>query len=382
MINPHGGKLIERSIGREKISHFCAKRSIILDDQTLSDALMIAIGGFSPLLGFMSAKDYIGVLKNMRLSSGLLFAIPIVLPVDKALFGSITLGETIILKDQKKNIIGLVEVSDRYQRDLKKEALSIYGTLDSGHPGVKMINQEGPYAIGGKIKVVKKNIDISFPQHFLTPKETRTYFRKQGWQTVAAFQTRNPIHRAHEYLTKIALEMTDGLMIHPIVGKTESRDISADIRMQCYQILIKKYYPRDRVLLNVLPMAMRYAGPREAILHAIIRQNYGCSHIIIGRDHAGVDSYYGTYDAQKIFDRLGADDLEIIPLKFEHAFYCKKCGQLVSMKVCPHDKSHHLFLSGTRIREILERGEDLPEEFTRKEVSDILRKNQRPGMAS
>ena len=373
MIKPHGGTLLEHYISPGELQSLRTRRDIDLTDRLLFDALMIAIGGYTPLNGFLSEDDYTSVVQTMRLKSGRLFAIPIVLPVTQEHFNAIQRGETIVLRDRSQNQIGVIEISGKFRRDLKKEAKSVYGTLDAHHSGVQKIYEEGEYTVSGAIKVDREKIDVQFPSDFLTPSETRAYFEKRGWRTVTAFQTRNPIHRAHEYLTKVALEMTDGLMIHPIVGEVKADDIPAAVRMKCYKTLIEKYYNKNRVLLNVLPMAMRYAGPREAIHHAIIRQNYGCTHIIIGRDHAGVGDYYGTYDAQRIFHEIEQDDLQIAPIMFDHAFFCRKCKQMVSVKTCPHDERDHLFFSGTRVREMLKKGQDLPEEFTRREISDTLR---------
>lgn len=374
MVLPHGGTLVERYVDPEDLEKLQATQELVLSERLLFDVLMIGIGGFSPLEGFMSEADYKGVLAEMRLSSGTLFAVPIVLPVTQEQHCEIEAGDTVALKNGQGKRVGVIEVTDKYLRDLDAEARNVYRTQDQAHPGVKKINDEGKFAVGGPVKIALESIDTNFPKDFLTPEKTRAYFGEKGWDTIVAFQTRNPIHRAHEYLTKVALEMVDGLMIHPIVGEVKSDDIPAETRMACYKKLIEKYYNADRVLLNILPMAMRYAGPREAVHHAIIRQNYGISHLIVGRDHAGVGDYYGTYDAQNIFDGLKKDDLEITPLKFEHAFFCTDCKQMVSAKTCPHDRSSHMFLSGTKVREMLGNGEDLPEEFTRREVSDILKK--------
>jgi sulfate adenylyltransferase len=372
MVGAHGGRLVERYIDAAELDGKKLEKQITLSERLRFDSLMIAIGGFSPLTGFITEKDYQGILKEMRLASGTLFAIPIVLPVDADTHKGLSAGDTVALVDASGTRVGIVEVTGTFMRDLEAEARAVYGTDDKAHPGVAKIFEEGPCAVAGDVRIALERIDTSFPDNFLTPARTRDYFKTRGWETIAAFQTRNPIHRAHEYLTKVALEMTDGLMIHPIVGEVKADDIPARTRMDCYRILIDTYYNRERVLLNILPMAMRYAGPREAIHHAIIRQNYGISHLIIGRDHAGVGSYYGTYDAQKIFDGLKPADLQIQPLKFEHAFFCRACGQMVTGKTCPHDKTQHVFLSGTKVREKLRNGEQLPEEFTRREVSELL----------
>jgi sulfate adenylyltransferase len=374
MVTPHGGELIERYISVAEVEKTAFDHTHQLSERQLFDALMIGIGGFSPLKGFMGEEDYKGVVEEMKLADGTLFAVPIVLSVTAQEFEQMQQGQTVRLTDDSGKTVGVCEVSSTFKRDLHNEALKVYGTTEQEHAGVKKIFEEGEYAVAGPVSIVLENIDTGFPENFLTPKKTRDYFASRNWDTVAAFQTRNPIHRAHEYLTKVALEMVNGLMIHPIVGEVKPGDIPAQTRMDCYKAIIEHYYNADRVLLNVLPMAMRYAGPREAVHHAIIRQNYGISHLIIGRDHAGVGNYYGTYDAQLIFDKIDDGALQITPLKFEHAFFCNECLQMVTAKTCPHDKSAHVFLSGTKVREKLRNNEDLPPEFSRKEVADILKK--------
>lgn len=373
MVKPHGGVLVERCITPSQLDATSVDHTHVLSERQLFDALMIGIGGFSPISGFMGEDDYHSVVSDMKLSNGTVFAVPIVLSVTAQQFERIEPGQTVRLDNGDGVAVGICEVSGTFRRDLEKEALHVYRTSDKEHAGVKKIFEEGEYAVAGEVSIVLDHIDTGFPENFLTPRQSRAYFEKKGWETIVAFQTRNPIHRAHEYLTKVALEMVNGLMIHPIVGEIKPGDIPAQTRMDCYKTIIEHYYNADRVLLNILPMAMRYAGPREAIHHAIIRQNYGISHLIIGRDHAGVGDYYGTYDAQLIFDELEEDALEIEPLKFEHAFFCTKCEQMVTAKTCPHDKSCHVFLSGTKVREKLRNNEDLPDEFTRKEVSDVLK---------
>jgi len=344
---------------------------------TLSNALLceldaIGCGLYTPLTGFMTEVQYEQVVDAMRLPDGTVWSIPIVLPVLLEDYEAIRHGMVLALNGEDGATYGLIEVKDAYRRDLNREAAAVYGTTDPEHPGVARLMSEPPTVIGGDIHVLKRAPITSHPSNF-DPAQSRKAFSKLGWKTVVAFQTRNPIHRAHEYLQKCALESVDGLFINPLIGDTKREDIPADVRMACYEALINEYYPRDRVLLGTFPIPMRYAGPREAIHHAICRRNYGCTHIIIGRDHAGVGSYYGTYDAQKIFDRFDPQELGITPLKFEHAFYCTRCGQMVSNKTCPHDKENHVFLSGTKVRAMLQEGEDLPAEFTRPEVAEILR---------
>jgi len=272
-------------------------------------------------------------------------------------------------------------VQEKYSYDKKTEALQVFATDDEQHPGVKGVYEEGEVYLGGTVKVFSESgYPERFPE-FARPTETRAIFADKGWTTIAAFQTRNPMHRSHEYLTKIALEVCDGLLIHPIVGRLKGGDIPAEIRMECYRVLLDNYYPRDRVVLKVYPMEMRYAGPREAVLHAIIRQNFGCSHLIVGRDHAGVGSYYGPFDAQRIFDELSPSDLHIRPLKLDTTFWCQKCGSMASSKTCPHADEDHLLISGTKLREMLGRGERPAEQFTRREVADILVKYYQGAMS-
>lgn len=344
---------------------------------TLSNALLceldaIGCGLYSPLTGFMIEAEYERVVDAMRLPDGTVWSVPVVLPVPASDSEAIRHGMVLELKDEDGETYGLLEVKDNYRRDVQREAAAVYGTTDPEHPGVARLLAEPPTVVGGDIHLLKRAPITSHPKN-LDPAETRKAFADRGWRTVVAFQTRNPIHRAHEYLQKCALESVDGLFINPLIGDTKTGDIPADVRMQCYDALLKGYYPDDRTMLGTFPIPMRYAGPREAIHHAICRRNYGCTHIIIGRDHAGVGSYYGTYDAQVIFDRFAPSEIGITPLRFEHTFYCKACGQMASSKTCPHGKEDHVFLSGTKVRELLAEGKDLPGEFTRAEVGDILK---------
>jgi len=347
--------------------------AVTLSSAQLCELDAIACGLYSPLTGFMSETDYRHVVDSMRLSDGTVWAVPVVLPVSAEVFDQVKHGMILALRGEDDEMYGLLEVKDAFSRDREAEAKAVYGTTDREHPGVARLMSEPETVVGGDIHLLRRAPIAAHPRN-MDPSETRRAFAERGWKTVVAFQTRNPIHRAHEYLQKCALEIVDGLFINPLIGDTKQGDIPADIRMACYETLLSAYYPADRTVLGTFPIPMRYAGPREAIHHAICRRNYGCTHIIIGRDHAGVGSYYGTYDAQEIFDRFAPGELGITPLKFEHAFFCTACGQMVSRKTCPHDKADHVFLSGTKVRELLSEGKDLPPEFTRPEVAEVLKK--------
>jgi len=375
-ILPHGGKLVNRVLHGEKREEWIKKskglKSISVSPRAVSDLELIAVGAMSPNEGFMGKEDYESVVRTMRLSNGLPWSIPITLPVSREEAADLKEGEDVSLLDESGNLIAILHLREKFTYDKKKEASEVYRTTDEAHPGVSVVYKQGDVLLGGNISLINRPLDIEFPEHRFDPAQTRRLFREKGWRRVVAFQTRNPIHRAHEYLQKCALEMVDGLLIHPIVGETKSDDIPADVRMKCYQALIENYYPKDRVILSVLPAAMRYAGPREAIFHALVRKNYGCTHFIVGRDHAGVGNYYGTYDAHKIFDEFKPEEIGITPLFFDHAFYCKRCAAMVTTKTCPHPSDFHVHLSGTKVRELLRNRQDLPLEFTRPEVGRIL----------
>ena len=372
LVPPHGGKLlpllVHGSQREEGIKEAKALPKVSLNSREVSDLIMLAMGAFSPLQGFMGKEDYQRVIREMHLSNSLLWPIPITLSVSKEEADRIKEGERIaLLNSDNDEVLGSMLVEEKYSYDKRIEVLQVFGTDDPKHPGVRGIYEQGEVYLGGPVKVFSEgDYPERFPE-FARPAETRAIFADKGWTTIAAFQTRNPMHRSHEYLTKIALEVCDGLLIHPIVGKLKAGDIPAEVRMECYKVLLDRYYPKDRVVLKVYPMEMRYGGPREAILHAIIRQNFGCSHLIVGRDHAGVGSYYGSFDAQKIFDELTSGDLHIQPLKLDTTFWCNKCGSMASPKTCPHPDEEHLLISGTKLREMLTKGERPPEKFSRKE---------------
>jgi sulfate adenylyltransferase len=345
---------------------------IVLSPLSISDVELLAIGAVAPLTGFLTHDDYERVVSEMRLIDGQVWSIPLTLPTDRAFADSINLGQRIALTEPDGHILAIVTVQEKFGYDKQREAREVFGTEEDKHPGVARLYKQGDVLLGGPIEVIDLPSNRPFMENRLTPAETKQYMAAKGWKTVVGFQTRNPVHRSHEYLQKVALEMVDGLLLHPLVGETQAEDIPADVRMKSYKVLLDNYYPHDRVLLSVFPAAMRYAGPREAIFHALCRKNYGCTHFIVGRDHAGVGNYYGTYDAQRIFDNFTYAELGITPLMFEHTFFCMKCEAIVSSKTCPHDKTAHLVFSGTEVRRRLRAGEPLPHEFTRPEVGQVL----------
>lgn len=375
-IEAHGGKLINRVVeGREREAieaKVPGLKSITLNTRELCDLEMIAIGAFSPLEGFMGREDYLNVVDNKRLANGLPWTIPVNLAVTEEEAALFKVGDDVSLKDEAGNVLAVLHLSEIYKQDKEREASLVYGTTEDKHPGVAYVYQMKDILLAGKVSVLQRVKHTEFLDHRLDPVDTRKLFHDRGWKRIVGFQTRNPIHRAHEFIQKCALEIVDGLMVHPLVGMTKGDDIPADVRMKCYEVLLENYYPKDRTTLVVLPAAMRYAGPREAIFHALIRKNYGCTHFIVGRDHAGVGNYYGSFDAHYIFDEFDPEEIGITPMFFDHTFYCKRCTSMASYKTCPHGAEDHLILSGTKVRDMLRAGEVPPVEFSRPEVAKVL----------
>jgi sulfate adenylyltransferase len=375
-IAPHGGQLINRIATAVERQEFLDKADqlprVQLDERATSDLVMIAIGGFSPLKGFMEQADYELVVEDMRLTNGLPWAIPITLSVSEEVAEPLQEGSWVRLDDSQGRFIGILELTQKYRYVKAHEAVNVYRTDDHNHPGVKVVYEQGPINLAGPIWLLQRDPHPLFPTYQIDPAQSRQSFQEKGWKTIVGFQTRNPIHRAHEYIQKCALEIVDGLFLHPLVGATKEDDIPADVRMRCYEIMLEHYFPQDRVILGINPSAMRYAGPREAIFHALIRKNYGCTHFIVGRDHAGVGDYYGTYDAQYIFDEFKPEELGIVPMKFEHAFYCTRTQQMATTKTSPSEPKDRIHLSGTKVRALLREGKLPPPEFSRPEVAAEL----------
>ena len=349
-----------------------------IDARVAADLELLAVGAIGPVDGFMLHDDYQAVVQRMHLSSGAVWTIPITLAVADDVASSLRLGSRVALYLSEDGQLAdeplaILDVCETFGYDKLTEAQEVYRTTDELHPGVAALYRQADTLVGGPVTVLRRQIDPVFAPYALSTEETRRAFAQRGWQSIVGFQTRNPIHRAHEYIQKVALEGVDGLLVHPLVGQTKSDDIPAEVRLRCYDVLLRHYYPQERVVLAVMPAAMRYAGPREAVFHALIRRNYGCTHFIVGRDHAGVGNYYGTYDAQRIFSNFSPVELGITPLFFENSFYCRRCAGMASTKTCPHPPSDHVSLSGTKVRELLRAGGDLPPEFSRPEVAAVLR---------
>ncbi|HEY6407419.1 MAG TPA: sulfate adenylyltransferase [Ktedonobacteraceae bacterium] len=375
LIAPHGGELVlnmasasERAELQERAKDLPEVR---VGSRQLADLEMLAIGAYSPLRGFMKRVDYLGVVNDMHLENGLPWSVPITLSVTSEQAASVQEGSQVALVNEHGTLQAIMLVEEKYGYDKEHEASKVYRTTDEAHPGVKVVYQQGDVLLGGQVRVVALP-NQAFAEYRLTPTQSRQQFTERGWKRVVGFQTRNPVHRAHEYIQKCAMETVDGLYLHPLVGDTKGDDIPADVRMRCYEVLLENYYPSNRVMLGVLPAAMRYAGPREAIFHALMRKNYGCSHFIVGRDHAGVGNYYGTYDAHYIFAEFDPAKLGITPMFFDHTFFCRACDSMASSKTCPHGNEDHVTLSGTKVRQMLLAGEIPPREFSRPEVAKVL----------
>ncbi len=375
LIAPHGGELILNLAEETERAEFLERAKglpqITIGSRQLADLEMLAIGAYSPLNGFMLQGDYLRVVNEMHLRNGLPWSIPITLSTSEEQARNLKIGSRVALVDAQGALQAVLTLEEKYGYDKQSEARKVYRTEDEAHPGVKVIYQQGDILLGGPVRVVALQPQ-QFAQYRFTPTQARALFAERGWKRVVGFQTRNPVHRAHEYIQKCALETVDGLFLHPLVGDTKGDDIPADVRMRCYEVLLENYYPQDRVILGVLPAAMRYAGPREAIFHALMRKNYGCSHFIVGRDHAGVGNYYGTYDAHYIFAEFDPALLGITPMFFDHTFFCRTCDAMASKKTCPHSSDQHVTLSGTRVRQMLQAGEIPPREFSRPEVARVL----------
>ena len=375
LIAPHGGALILNVVDEAERAEWQVRAKslprVVVGSRQLADLEMLAIGTYSPLTGFMTQSDYVSVVQDMHLSNGLPWSLPITLSVTSEQASNLREGSQIALVDAEGALQAVMLLLEKYRYDKRLEASKVYRTLDDGHPGVKVVYQQGDVLLGGPVRVVALQ-NQTFAQYRYTPTQSRKLFAERGWKRIVAFQTRNPVHRAHEYIQKCALETVDGLYLHPLVGDTKGDDIPADVRMRCYEVLLENYYPADRVVLGVLPAAMRYAGPREAIFHALMRKNYGCSHFIVGRDHAGVGNYYGTYDAHYIFAEFDPVKLGITPMFFDHTFFCRACDAMASSKTCPHGSGQHVTLSGTKVRHMLQAGDIPPREFSRPEVAHVL----------
>ncbi|KAK1548510.1 hypothetical protein Q3G72_012599 [Acer saccharum] len=375
LVAPHGGHLVDQRLSPQAAQALLAAEALSAQIQLsvfqLADVEMLATGAMSPLTGFMNSRDRARVAREMRLEDGTLWPIPITLQLPEAVAASLKLGMRVGLQNSEGSVVAVLDVAEIYARDAAEEARAIFGTDEVQHPGVAALLEGGAWCVAGRVQTLMPNVGGTLSVAAMTPQQTRAVFAERGWQRIVGFQTRNPIHRAHEYIIKCAMETADGLLLHPLVGATKGDDIPAPVRLKCYEALLDCAMPKERVCLSVLGAAMRYAGPKEAVLHAIMRQNYGCSHFIVGRDHAGVANYYGTYDAQRIFATL-PEGLRIMPLFFENAFFCRRCAQMATDKTCPHNAASHVSLSGSKVREMLRGGERPPPEFSRPEVADIL----------
>jgi len=379
MLKPHGGKLVNRvlkdEVRREIMEQIDSFSKLVVTEEKVTDIHNIATGVFSPLKGFVCYEDLDSIVMRDSLASGLPWTIPIVLSVSKEDAERIKEGETILLTHENGKPVALMEVEDKFRYDKSKICEAIFGTTDLSHPGVKKIFSTSGIYLGGNIKLIEK-IEHRYEKYNLTPAETRFLFKEKGWKTVVGFQTRNPPHRAHEYLQKCALEICDGLFINPVIGKKKVGDFTDELILKAYEVHLRLFFPKDRAVMSILPFEMRYAGPKEAIFHAIVRKNFGCTHFIVGRDHAGVGKYYDSYAAHRIFEDFGY--LGIQPLFFDHAFYCRRCGGMATKKTCPHGAEDHLGPSGTKIREIVTKGAEIAPEIMRPEIVEVLRSAEEP----
>ena len=380
LVRPHGGGelkplLLEGSARDAEANRAETLPKVSISSREAGDLIMMGIGGFTPLNGFMTHADWQGVCDGMKTTSGLFWPIPITLSTDSSVANDIAEGDDIALYDAERDtIIATMTVTEKYSIDKAHECMQVYKTTDAEHPGVKMVMEQGDVNLAGSVKVLSQGgFPEEYGQQFMTPAETRAEFDKRGWSTIAAFQTRNPMHRSHEYLAKSAIELLDGVLVHSLLGKLKPGDIPADVRSNAISTLIENYFVDNSVIQAGYPLDMRYAGPREALLHALFRQNYGCSHLIVGRDHAGVGDYYGPFDAHHIFNEIPADALETQPMKIDWTFWCDKCDGMASMKTCPHEAKDRMLLSGTKLRKALSEGEDVSDKFSRPEVLAILR---------
>ena len=375
LIAPHGGELIINMAGESERAALAERArsmpQLVVGSRQLADLEMLAIGAYSPLGGFMHQADYLGSVTQMHLANGFPWSVPITLSTTSEQAASLHEGSQVALVNAQGSVQAVMTIEEKFGYDKEQEARNVYRTSDEAHPGVKVVYEQGDVLLGGPVRIMDLQHQ-AFANSRLTPTQSRQAFAERGWKRIVGFQTRNPVHRAHEYIQKCAMETVDGLYLHPLVGETKGDDIPAEVRMHCYEVLLQHYYPSERVILGVLPAAMRYAGPREAIFHALLRKNYGCSHFIVGRDHAGVGSYYGSYDAHHIFAEFDAAQLGITPMFFDHTFYCRACDAMASAKTCPHSSEQQVTLSGTKVRQLLRAGEMPPREFSRPEVARVL----------
>ncbi|HEX4880891.1 MAG TPA: sulfate adenylyltransferase [Porticoccaceae bacterium] len=381
LVRPHGADALQPLLLEGEALASARARAATLPQVRISsrevgDLIMLGIGGFTPLRGFMGAADWRGVCDDMRLANGLFWPIPITLSTDAATAESLKIGGEIALVDgETSELMGAMVLEEKYRIDKDHECRQVFRTVDPAHPGVQMVLEQGEVNLAGPVQVFSQGgFPAAYPGVYMTPAETRALFERNGWTTVAAFQTRNPMHRSHEYLAKIAIEICDGVLVHSLLGKLKPGDIPADVRQEAIGVLIDKYFVKNTVVQSGYPLDMRYAGPREALLHALFRQNYGCSHLIVGRDHAGVGDYYGPFDAQHIFDEIPKDALETKPLKIDWTYWCNACGTMASARTCPHDESHHVKVSGTKLRKLLSEDQPVPDNFSRPEVLEVLQK--------